>query len=201
MRLKTLMFTPLIILSACGFAPETLDDIKSALNSELGGYQLDEELPLFGRSDLDFAPLPLQEAADVPKMGYIASISPQGPEGILGGFWVDYTKGYGVMAGKWADNKGQVSGHLKGIYGRSRTYGDWVFFGKLIDNEGRALGVLSGRQYENVFRGTWVDESNAILGEFTGSTSAEGHFHGRWKAEPRVAETYGVGEMPWHLLH
>lgn len=188
------------VLTACGFAPETIEDIKSTLESELGGYQLDEELPLFGRSDLDVAPMPVATPMPaIPPMGYATTIDPAGPEGALQGFWADLEKGHGVMAGKWADAKGQVRGHLKGVYGRSRRYGDWVFFGKLIDARGRALGVLNGRHVEGLFRGTWVDEGHNVLGELVGVASLDGRFRGRWKAQPRP-EPRGVGEMPWHLL-
>lgn len=187
-------------LGACGHAPESLEEIKSALDSELGGYQLDEELPLFGRDDLDLGPLSSRFALPaIPDMGYPSPLIAAGPEGRLEGFWIDYEKGYGVMAGKWADSTGKVRGHLKGIYGHSRTYSDWVFFGKLIDRRGRALGVLNGRHIDGMFRGTLVDERRAILGELVGYASAKGLFRGRWKTEPQP-ESRGVGEMPWHLL-
>lgn len=190
-------------LGACGTEVDTLASIQSALDTPLGGFRLDEEMPRFGRDDLDVAPLTqAPPVPEVPRLGYVELPAPPpgARSGYLAGFWIDYAKGVGVMGGKWADERGEVVGHLKGVYGCSKTYRyDWVFLGKLIDLNGVPKGIVSGRHRQGRFRGTWVDEQGAIKGTLIGYASGNTRFAGRWQSlEP--PERQGVGEIPWHLL-
>ena len=85
------------------------------------------------------------------------------------------------MLGKWARQEGGVVGFLKGIYGRSTSYGGWVFFGKIIDLQGSPLGLLSGRFADGKFRGTWVDERGEMRGTLKGFADQSQRFFARWK--------------------
>ena len=188
------------LLGACGVAGDSLEGIKSTLNSRLGGYRLDEELPAFGRSDLEgalaaTAPRP----AEIPAMGFAEPAHPPTGEGVLAGFWSDYDKGFGVLAGRWTDASGGVGGYLKAVYGYSELYRDWIFLGKLIDHQGRGLGLLSGRFYQGSFQGTWVDEDEVVQGTVEGAVGGPRRFSGRWRAHIPPPKT-GPGEIPWHLL-
>lgn len=196
-----------LALSACGMEVETLETVRSALESPLGGYQMDDELPRFARDDLDARPLAVVVPAfdDVPRLGFPDLLAPVGAAtGVLAGYWMDFAKGQGVLAGKWADANGRVLGHLKGVYGQSRLYGsEWVLFAKLIDRHGAARGIISGRQREGVFRGTWIvdpiDGREQLRGTLVGQADARGHFLGRWQSLERP-QPVGLGEIPWHLL-
>jgi hypothetical protein len=190
-------------LGACGTEVDTLASIQSALDTPLGGFRLDEEMPRFGRDDLDVAPLKQAvQIPEIPDLGYVSVPQPPAgaPRGFLTGFWIDYAKGIGVMGGKWANERGEVIGHLKGVYGCSKTYRyDWVFLGKLIDLNGVAKGIVSGRHRHGRFRGTWVDEQQNIKGVIVGYAAGNTRFAGRWQSL-EAPEQNGVGEIPWHLL-
>jgi hypothetical protein len=193
----------LLFASACGTQQDTIEDVKSGLNSDLGGYTLDQELPLFGRTDLDEFPIkPSFRLPEIPRFGFNVMVPPaDNPVGVMVGFWTDMEKGTGVWAGKWADQSGRIIGHLKGVYGYSSKYKTHVFFAKLIDLGGNAKGVINGRFKEGKFRGSWVDDKRQILGLIEGYSTPNNSFRARWHAMKKPNHEPNPGENPWRFLN
>lgn len=184
------IFGALIVSSIAGCSGvDTLDDIQSALNEPQGGYQFSDDVPFFGRDDLDLIPLEPVVLPAIPRMS-IADLSMEDDEsGHLAGLWLDYIPGNGVMVGKWSDNDGNIIGHLKGIYGQtsgqSLASDSWVFFGKVVDLHGRVRGVLKGRFGQGFFRGEWHDADEGRIGTVEGTADKNELFQGRWTAPAR----------------
>jgi hypothetical protein len=171
---------------------ETVHDVKAALELPAGGYTFDEEIPLFGRPELDVLPINPQLPSELTPATNTASE-------VLVGAWWDMEKGHGVMLGKWADSRGQVVGHVKGIYGRSHRLKSWVFFGKLVNVHGYAKALLSGRFSHGVFQGVLQDQEGRTLGHLHGlsnrSSLVQGNLVGRLDllSEPGQPVAFAVG--------
>ena len=164
------------VSAGCGPQEETIHDIKAALERPAGGYSFDPEVPLLGRPELDMAPVNVALPAELPPG--------DGPGGVLVGMWWDFEKAHGVMLGKWADEFGQVVGHVKGLYGRSQAQRGWVYYGKLVDLQGQARALLSGRFSHGVFQGEMMDAEGQSVGQLDGLSNrrglSEGWLVGRW---------------------
>lgn len=190
------------LTAACGPHQDTLEDVKSGLNSILGGYSHDQELPRFGRDDLDLARVkPAFALPEVPTFGFQVP-APEQPHssGVMVGAWIDMERGTGVWTGKWADQGGQIIGHMKGIYGYSETYHQQVFFAKLIDVSGNPKGVINGRFDQGRFRGSWVDEKETIRGILAGCATPNRTFRAKWHALPKT-ENENTHLDPWRFVN
>ena len=66
-----------VLFTACGGEPDTLEGIKAALEVGMGGYQPTQELARFGRLDLDTTTLPASPTLpDIPPLGYVEPVHP-----------------------------------------------------------------------------------------------------------------------------
>jgi hypothetical protein len=171
---------------------DTLEDIQSALDLPQGGYLFSDDMPFFGRDDLDLIPLEPVVLPAIPRMSVDDLATEDDEHGHLSGLWLDYIPGNGVMIGKWSDDFGNVTGHLKGIYGKSAASGTWVFFGKVVDLQGRVRGVLQGRFGQGFFRGEWHDAKDGRIGTVEGIADENEIFQGRWNASAEKVFPEGI---------
>jgi hypothetical protein len=200
------------LLAACG-GQDTPDDDTPSVESiqesleidDTGGFTTDDELPMFGRVDLDA--LDLEPTLEVPELpadmntlaGVAAPPDPNAkpdpnastppdpnalpcPHGLLAGHWKPIKNGFGVFAGKWASANGKVTGHLKGIYGKNKQ-GHGVFFGKYISKSGKFMGLLKGRYDKNHF-----------IGVYHGKLGAKGKLEGAYGQAKCVQSAAGVNK-------
>jgi hypothetical protein len=195
------------LLAACGGQEPTSDDpsvesIEESLEiDDTGGFTTNDELPMFGRMDLDELDLePTLEVPELPAdMNTLAGVAappdpnakpdagtmpdplkPPCPHGLLKGHWKQIKNGFGVFAGKWASASGKVEGHLKGIYGKNKK-GHGVFFGKYISKSGKFMGLLKGRYGKNHF-----------IGVYRGKHGAKGMLKGAYGQAKCVQSSTGV---------
>jgi hypothetical protein len=102
--------------------------------------------------------------------------------GFLRGTWEPIAEGesIGHWRGLWVSQSGQISGHVRGVYGLNGS-GQPVLFGKFVDTTGRFRGIL---------RGTWgtagVGADGAEVGWFgavwvTADNQERGSIRGRWR--------------------
>ena len=105
--------------------------------------------------------------------------------GFMRGRWRQVARDYGVLRGRLADSDGNLSGHMRGVYGVRRD-GSRVFFGKAIGLDGRFRGIFAGTYRSGNFVGRWLTRSGEyghLGGHYRESdhTRARGGFYlGRW---------------------
>lgn len=110
--------------------------------------------------------------------------------GFMRGRWVALRAGLGVYRGVVADENGQVTGHIRGIWGQ-RQNGDKVMFGKLIATDGTFRGLLAGHYEAGQFRARWIvstGDHGVAGGVYVDAPNVRGGmFAGRW-AETSCAQ-------------
>lgn len=89
-----------------------------------------------------------------------------------------------IFRGKSVNAAGELSGHLRGHFGRDDE-GDQVFFGKYIDDRGHFQGRLFGTYADGAFDGMWYDKSSLDVGTINGKYVVgdevnSGFFQGLW---------------------
>jgi hypothetical protein len=103
--------------------------------------------------------------------------------GFMRGRWVALQPGMGVYRGVIADANGQVTGHIRGIWGQ-RQNGDKVMFGKFIATDGSFRGLLAGQYDAGHFRARWIVSTgdHGVAGGiyFDAPNVRGGMFMGRW---------------------
>lgn len=103
--------------------------------------------------------------------------------GFMRGRWVALQPGMGVYRGVIADDSGQVTGHIRGIWGQ-RQNGDKVMFGKFIATDGTFRGLLAGHYEAGHFRARWIVSTgdHGVAGGiyFDAPNVRGGMFVGRW---------------------
>jgi hypothetical protein len=110
--------------------------------------------------------------------------------GFMRGRWVALQPGLGVYRGVIADENGQPTGHIRGIWGQ-RQNGDKVMFGKFIATDGTFRGLLVGQYEAGHFRARWLVSTgdHGVAGGiyFDAPNVRGGMFVGRW-AETSCAQ-------------
>jgi hypothetical protein len=110
--------------------------------------------------------------------------------GFMRGRWIALRAGLGVYRGVVADENGQVTGHIRGIWGQ-RQNGDKVMFGKFIATDGSFRGLLAGQYEAGHFRARWIVSTgdHGVAGGlyFDAPNVRGGMFVGRW-AETSCAQ-------------
>jgi hypothetical protein len=110
--------------------------------------------------------------------------------GFMRGRWVALQPHVGVYRGVIANESGEVTGHIRGIWGQRRN-GDKVMFGKFVDREGHFRGLLVGTYEAGQFRARWLVRSgdHGLAGGvyFDAPNVRGGMFVGRW-AETSCAQ-------------
>lgn len=95
----------------------------------------------------------------------------------------------GRFRGVWVGAGGNISGHLRGVFGVNSA-GERVFFGKYIDTTGRFMGILRGRYGA---RPGAAELSRYPLGWFAGEWIGRGGALGRLKGHWMMDAEYGAG--------
>lgn len=163
----------------------TMDDelVPADLQAEFGALdeatitQLDNEL-----ADLDLlenddvlaetaAPVDANAAGD--PADKTLPPRPDCPHGFIGGQWKHVAKGFGVFRAAFVNERGDLLGWVKGVYGRNKAvgkvilrdgkahallvgvYGGGHLRARLINRDGQ-MGALRGRYGNHVLRGKWV---------------------------------------------
>lgn len=110
--------------------------------------------------------------------------------GFLRGRWHALREGLGVYRGLVTNEAGEVTGHIRGIWGQ-RQNGDKVMFGKFIARDGSFRGVVAGTYEAGQFHARWLDRAGdhgLLGGAYVDSPNVRGGvFHGRW-AETSCAQ-------------
>ena len=103
--------------------------------------------------------------------------------GFMRGRWHQLNANLGTFLGVVGNGEGELSGHVRGIYGQRRN-GDQVVFGKFIDREGRFRGLIGGTYDNGRFDARWLTRAGdhgAIHGVyFPGASLRGGGFVARW---------------------
>lgn len=105
--------------------------------------------------------------------------------GFMRGRWRQVRQHFGVLRGRIASADGELTGHMRGIYGVRRD-GSHVFFGKAIGTDGSFRGLFAGRYRAGRFAGRWLNREGefGVLGgayrESATDARVGGHFIGRW---------------------
>ncbi len=105
--------------------------------------------------------------------------------GFLGGRWHKVGPHFGIFIGRVTSARGELKGHMRGIYGVRRS-GEKVFFGKYIGRGGESRGLFKGHYDEGHFAGRWLSrggERGRLGGHYRESIPGPrtgGHFLGRW---------------------
>lgn len=141
-------------------------------------------------SQLDAGPISI-DAGDGNRVVAIALRELDGCDhGFMRGRWIALQPGLGVYRGLIANADGEVTGHIRGIWGQ-RANGDKVMFGKLIATDGTFRGILAGEYDAGHFRTRWLvstgDRGVAAGVYFDAPNVRGGMFVGRW-AETSCAQ-------------
>ncbi len=121
--------------------------------------------------------------------------------GTLGGRWHRVARDRGRLLGQVRDADGELSGHLRGVYGQ-RANGNRVFFGKYINQDGEFRGIFAGRYQAGHFGGLWMTRAGEVgaLGgryrETIAGPEVGGHFLGRWAERRCNVSTESGGDLP-----
>ncbi len=105
--------------------------------------------------------------------------------GTMRGHWLQLGRGFGVFRGRVSDDDGQLTGHMKGLYGVRRN-GERVFFGKYIGRTGQFRGIFAGTYRAGHFAGRWLSRAgeHGVLGgvyrESLPGARKGGGYLGRW---------------------
>lgn len=103
--------------------------------------------------------------------------------GFMRGRWVALEPGMGVYRGAIANAEGEVTGHIRGIWGQ-RQNGDKVMFGKFIATDGSFRGLLVGTYEDGHYRARWITRAgdHGLAGGvyFDAPNLRGGMFAGRW---------------------
>ncbi|HSD86469.1 MAG TPA: hypothetical protein VLB44_03105 [Kofleriaceae bacterium] len=103
--------------------------------------------------------------------------------GFLRGRWRSIREGLGVYRGMIANADGEVTGHIRGVWGQ-RENGERVMFGKFIATDGSFRGLVVGTYDAGHFRAKWLTaagEHGVLGGMYIDSPNvAGGVFAGRW---------------------
>jgi len=105
--------------------------------------------------------------------------------GFMRGRWHQVDAQHGAFGGLVVNRRGEVVGHVRGLYGQ-RTTGEPVMFGKFIDRDGHFMGLLRGGYENGNYRARWItrDGDHGALGGryFDGRVDGDGRggFAGRW---------------------
>jgi hypothetical protein len=110
--------------------------------------------------------------------------------GFLRGRWVALRENLGVYRGLIVNADGEVTGHIRGIWGQRRN-GDKVMFGKFIATDGTFRGLVAGTYDAGQFHARWLTSAgdHGMLGGvyFDAPNVRGGVFMGRW-AEASCAQ-------------
>ncbi len=173
--------------AGCGVQGDTINEVRAALELPLGGYEDEEVMPSFGIMELDRVPVDPRITTPQRPDGIRSSL-PASREGVIVARWSDLVRAHGLFWGKWADASGNVVGHFKGLYGRSRKHKGWVMFGKMVDPLGYPKGLLKGSFHSGLFQASWVDEAGKTLGMVEGVSRRDslqtGLMLGHWDRYP-----------------
>jgi len=103
--------------------------------------------------------------------------------GFMRGRWHQIAPHLGTFLGVVGNGDGEVSGHVRGIYGQRRN-GDKVVFGKFIDRDGRFRGLIAGTYDAGNFDARWLTRAGdhgVVHGAyFPGASLRAGGFVARW---------------------
>lgn len=103
--------------------------------------------------------------------------------GFMRGRWIALQPGKGVYRGVIANESGEPTGHIRGIWGQ-RQNGDHVMFGKFIATDGSFRGLLVGTYENGQFRARWLTRAgdHGLAGGvyFDAPNVKGGTFAGRW---------------------
>jgi hypothetical protein len=106
------------------------------------------------------------------------------------GRWVALREHLGVYRGLVTNEAGEVTGHVRGIWGQ-RQSGEKVMFGKYISADGTFRGILAGTYDAGEFRARWIvrgGDHGVLGGHYMDSPEVRGGaFMGRW-AETSCAQ-------------
>ena len=103
--------------------------------------------------------------------------------GFLRGRWVALRENLGAYRGLIVNADGEVTGHIRGIWGQRRN-GDKVMFGKFIATDGTFRGLVAGTYEAGHFHARWLTSAgdHGVLGGMyvDAPNMRGGVFAGRW---------------------